>query len=155
MAPMAGVEPGGRPGAMTKDELRAKLSAAEKRNGRVRYERSLIDAVMAHASPRKAAGESLSKVAEDLGMSAGNLQRWFWTQGKTAQGVGTKEGLGRPTAVDPRSPLAFVRLEPTGPTPTGGESLEILLTGVTVRVPAGFDGATLSRVLALVKGGVS
>lgn len=138
---------------MTKDELRAKLSAAEKRNGRVRYERSLIDAVMEHASPRKAGGESLSKVAEDLGMSAGNLQRWFWTRGETAQGAGSKAGPRRPTTGDPRSPLAFVRLEAAAP--TAGESLEILLAGVAVRVPVGFDGATLSRVLALVKGGVA
>jgi len=138
---------------MTKDELRARLSAAEKRNGKTRYERSLIDAVMEHAIPRKAAGESLSSVAEDLGMSAGNLQRWSWARGKATQGVGSgsRAGPGGPTAGEPRSPLAFVRLEPAES--TTGESLEILVAGVAVRVPVGFDGATLSRVLALVKGG--
>jgi transposase-like protein len=140
---------------MTKDELRAKLSAVEKRNGRTRYERSLVDAVVEHAGPRKAAGESLSQVAEDLGMSAGNLQRWFGNftrRGERAQG--SKAPTRRPAAGDSLSPMAFVRLEPSAS--RVGEPLEILLAGgVAVRVPVGFDGATLSRVLTLVKGGVA
>jgi len=140
----------------TKDELRAKLSMAEKHNGRTRYERSLVDAVVEHATPRKAAGESLSQVAEELGLSAGNLQRWFANLTRRSERAqGSKARARRPAAAgDSLGPMAFVRLEPTAP--VVGEPLEILLAGgVAVRVPVGFDGTTLSRVLTLVKGGVA
>lgn len=140
---------------MTKDELRAKLSMAKKHNGRTRYEISLVDAVVEHAGPRKAAGESLSQVAEDLGMSAGNLQRWFANFTRRSERTQDSKALARRLAAgDSLSPMAFVRLEPTAS--TAGEPLEILLAGgVAVRVPVGFDGTTLSRVLTLVKGGVA
>lgn len=139
---------------MTTDELRAKISAAEKRNGRTRYERSLMEAVKEHAGPRKAAGESLAQVAEELGMSASTLQRWF-SRGRTLR----NENVGGPgapasqgAAADSLSPVAFVRLEPTKS--TVGEPLEVLLPGgLAVRVPVGFDGSTFSRLLTLLKGG--
>jgi hypothetical protein len=137
---------------MTTDELRARISTAEKRDGRTRYERSLREALMEHAGPRKAAGESLAQVAEELGMSASTLQRWFARRSDTADG--SRARASRAAAADPLRAMAFVRLEPTKP--TVGEPLEVLLPGgIAVRVPVGFDGETLSRVLTLVKAGVA
>ena len=139
---------------MTTDELRSKISAKEKCNGRVRYGRSLMEAVVEHAGPRKAAGESLAQVAEELGMSASTLQRWF-ARGRTVRNEtadGPRAPVRRVAAAGSLSPMAFVRLEPTRS--TVGEPLEVLLPGgIAVRVPVGFDGGTLSRVLTLVKGG--
>jgi transposase-like protein len=141
---------------MTTDELRMRISESEKCNGRTKYERSLKEAVIEHAGRRKSAGESLARVAEELRMSACTLQRWF-ARNRT-KGSETSEGpnalMRRRGIADSLSPMAFVRLEPTKS--RAGEPLEVLLPGgIAVRVPVGFDGGTLSRVLTLVKGGVA
>lgn len=140
---------------MTKEELQAKVSAAEKRNGRTRFGRSLKETILEYAIPRSAAGESLTQVAGELGMCPSTLQRWCARlQASGPEGVGEPKARGRRRrATQGLGPVAFVELKSA---PMRGEPLEVLLPEkVSVRVPVGFDEGTLSRVLMLLKGGVA
>ena len=137
---------------MTRDELRAKIGAPEKRNGRTRYARTLVDAVLEHVAASKAAGESLTLVAKDLGIRAGTVQRW-WERSRARRSAGTVGLSSRRNERAPSvSPMAFIRLEPSPEARDTRERLEVVLSGgVSVRVPVGFDAGTLARVLTLVK----
>lgn len=136
---------------MTRDELRAKIGATEKRNGRTRYARALVDAVLEHVAASKAAGASLTLVAKDLGIRAGTVQRW-WERSRARRSADTVGLSSRRNARAPLSPMAFVRLEPSPEARDTRERLEVVLSGgVSVRVPVGFDAGTLARVLTLVK----
>jgi hypothetical protein len=133
---------------MTKEELRERIAATEKGKERTRYAPELVRAVVEHARPRAAAGESLSRVAGELGLKAGTLQRWCssWRKGTSQSGA----AVPRPDA------LTFVRLDAVVPPAAakGGAPVEIAFPGgLWVRVPVGFDGPTLSRVLSVVRGG--
>jgi hypothetical protein len=132
---------------MTKEELRERIAATEKGKERTRYAPALVRAVVVHASARAAAGESLTKVAGELGLEAGTLQRWCarWRKGAMQPGG----------AVSVSDALTFVRLDAVAPAAATreGSAVEIALPGgVSVRVPVGFDGPTLSRVLSVMKG---
>ena len=134
---------------MTKQELRERIAATKTGKERTRYASALMRATVEHARPRVAAGESLSIVADELGLKAGTLQRWCSSLGKSAIQPETAVSVQRADA------LTFLRLDavvPPAPPRTGGQVEIVLPSGVLVRVPIGFDVTTLSRVLSLMKG---
>jgi hypothetical protein len=132
---------------MTKEELRERVAATEKGKERTRYAPALVKAVVEHANVRAAAGESLSKVADELSLKVGTLQRWCWSSRRSAS-------RSKASAAPRADALTFVRLDAVvPPAPRAGAPLEIAFPGgVSVRVPVGFDGPTLSRVLSAIKG---
>jgi transposase-like protein len=110
-----------------------------------------MTAVVAYARPRAAAGDSLSKVAGELGLKAETLRRWCSSSSpnKDASQSRAAVSVPRPDA------LTFVRLEamvPPVPASTGVPVEIVFAGGVSVRVPVGFDEPTLSRVVSVIKG---
>ena len=95
------------------------------------------DARRLHEAWRKS-GVTMSDFARRLGCEPRRLGRWFRLLGDTL----AVEGLPRPA-----SP-AIRFIEVTSPTPKPAEQmLELLVGGVVVRVPAGFDETTLRRLV--------
>jgi transposase-like protein len=125
---------------MMKEELLARLGAVEIRGGKPKYSQELREATLEYASTRVAAGDSLNQVAGELGIKGWTLQRWSQNARRAARG-------GDPVRV---SAMSFVRLEPSM---SQGVPVEVLLSGRVVRVPVGFDGETLSRVVAILEKG--
>lgn len=129
---------------MTKEELQLRIRAVEVRNGKAQFGRELTEAILAYAAPLRAAGQSQTGIAGELGIKAFTLQRWH-------QNVRKAEGAKREGV--PSNELAFVRLEPVNAESEAVASFEVVLgNGRVVRVPAGFDGGALTRVLAVVEG---
>ena len=87
---------------------------------------------------------SISDFSRKHGLSRSALYRW---RGKLGVSV---SGQRAPKA----SPLAFVRLDATVPSPsTTSPPLEVALAnGRVIRVPPVFDEASLARVLNVVEG---
>jgi hypothetical protein len=109
-------------------------------------------------------GLTAKEFASETGVKASTLSFWGWklrADGGRGAGGATKRrthstGAGRRAArrVAPSSrfvefgPSAVVRAMPAAATPALAVSLEVVLSGgVVVRVPAGFDEATLGRVV--------
>jgi hypothetical protein len=91
----------------------------------------------------KASGLNAAAFAEREGapVTERRLMRWRW-KAKKLRG---EEGTATPT---------FVRLEPAPTLEPSAATLEVVsTTGRVVRVPAGFDAATLTRLLVVVDGG--
>lgn len=126
---------------MTEEELKSKMAAARNGRGKTRYSDELRREALEFAQRHMATGRALESIAQELGMSGWTLQRWRQrSRGATSRAT---ERLGL---------ASFVRLEPA--VSLTAAPLELVLSsGAIVRVPVGFDGETLSRVLALAEGG--
>jgi hypothetical protein len=101
-------------------------------------------------------GLTAKQFASETGVKASTLSFWSWRLradgGRGAVAV-TKGRAGRPDTrrQPPRraaGPSKFVELAPSAAVPALAAALEVVLScGVVVRVPAGFDEATLGRVV--------
>jgi hypothetical protein len=91
-------------------------------------------------------GLSIRKFAEQQGLKPGTLSFWKWKL--------TRESSAAPAPHV--APLRFVELTAVTPppaTPTGGAVFEVMLSsGKSVRVPVGFDGSELARLVAVLEG---
>ena len=131
---------------MTKEELSEQLAKTARGKERLRYPSELMRAVVEHAKPRVDSGESLAKVAEELGMNGETLRRWC-LGARSAQVGRIDSPASRPNA------LTFVQLGAVAAPPKAETPLEIAFPGgLSIRVPVGVDGLTLSRVLSAMKG---
>ena len=91
-------------------------------------------------------GQSLRTFAAREGLKAGSLSFWKW---KLGQG-GRRQGGATPV-----SPLKFVELTTSASPPAASAAPApfeiVLLSGRAVRVPAGFDGAELLRLVTVLE----
>ena len=108
-----------------------------------------------HVSWWQESGQSAEAYAAGAGLNASTLQHWRWKLGaSTKRG---SAGAGRVFQSRRRNGEAgfhFVELTPPAVDAgaEGDSSLEIVLSGGRrVRVSAGFDAATLTRVIAAVE----
>jgi hypothetical protein len=119
---------------MTKEELIALLATAEVRSGRRRFTREMKEKTLAYARDRP----SVPTVATELVIKGWTLQRWFQNERRAGR---ANEGPVK----------GFVRLEAEAEVVSRGGGLEVMLGGRSIRVPVGFDGETLSRVVAILE----
>ena len=102
----------------------------------------------------KASGRAADDFAAELGVSTSSLKWWKWRLGSEARAALAKPPTVRKSsaALAKRtadvSPLTFVEMTTT----LLGEPLEVVLpTTIRVRVPNGFDGTTLVRLLDVLE----
>lgn len=86
-------------------------------------------------------GLTAREFATETGLNANTLQ---WWSSRLA-----REGGRKPAARRHRAWPKFI--EVGGTAPSTGATLELVVSDTVVRVPAGFDEATLRRVLAVVR----
>jgi len=103
------------------------------------------------------AGAKVSEVAARHGVNANMLSAW---RGEVLAGGMTRGSA--PTAAPISSPFTFARVKVVAAEPqpdaradirTSAGAIEIVLGDASIRVAKGVDTATLSRVLAAVRGG--
>ena len=98
----------------------------------------------------KDSGLTAGEFAAETGVNAHSLSWWKWRLGmKTPPSSPTavrRSRRGRPAPSV--QPLQFVELA----TPAAGNALEVVLArDRTIRVPLGFDGPTLERLLGILE----
>ena len=104
-------------------------------------------------------GLSAKEYAAETGLKASTLSYWSWKlrasdepdceRAETEAVAAGRLGRSKPVAV---GAARFVELTSTAPAPTSTPALELVLSGgVRVRVTAGFDEATLTRVVRAVE----
>lgn len=119
----------------SREELLEKLRRVEVKDGRAKYGKELREEILKYSAPRVAAGVSQASIAAELGIKGWTLQRWH-QNARRENGPVTKKP-------------SFIRLEPA---PEVGGHLEVVARhGRVVRVPVGFDEATLARVLVALE----
>jgi transposase-like protein len=121
-----------------------KLSQLPIRNGKRVYSDELKREVLEYAGPLIAAGTAQTELARELGIVPCTLQRWH--QGSRRAGGTSMESLP--------ARASFVRLQPEAAVRNDGTGgIEVMIgVGRAVRVPIGFDGETLVRVVTLLEG---
>jgi transposase len=103
----------------------------------------------------KDSGLSAKEYAAETGLKASTLSYWRWRLGSNAD----RERRKRKAAGKAREAVAvaglsgrFVELEAAAPVPAQQPLLELVLSGgLRVRVAAGFDEATLTRLVRAVE----
>ena len=107
----------------------------------------------------KASGQTLTKFCEQRGIPRGTLSCWGTViRRRDAARAGSKN-LAIASVPDTTAPAAprFVRVRVRSRRPTttrGGSPLEVVTPGgLTVRVPVGFDAATLTALLGVLEAG--
>lgn len=84
-------------------------------------------------------GLSAKEFAAEVGVKESSLRNWGWR-------LKTKRAAAAPATVKPAKWVEFVV-----PAKSEAAALELVLaSGLTVRVPAGFEAETLRRLLAVV-----
>jgi hypothetical protein len=113
----------------------AKVSGAEASGAAVKWAQRL--------EMLQQSGLSVRKFAEREGLKAGSLSFWKWKL----------EQRGQRQEVPRVTPLRFVELMAEAPTPRApATQFEIVLrSGLTVRVPGGFDAAELARLVVVLE----
>lgn len=96
----------------------------------------------------KDSGLTAAEFAAETGVNAHSLSWWKWRLGtKMAPGSSGRRSRRAPLAPSVQ-PLQFVELA----APPGSSVLEVVLArDRTVRVPLGFDGPTLERLLGILE----
>ena len=98
----------------------------------------------------KDSGLTAAEFAAETGVNAHSLSWWKWRLGaKTAPSAPTSGRRSRRAPLAPSvQPLQFVELA----APAGSNVLEVVLArDRTIRVPLGFDGPTLERLLGILE----
>ena len=85
--------------------------------------------------------------AAEIGVNVHTLRSWKWkVAAEQRAGAPAPAGRARRPATRTRPKATFVEM-----TMAPAEAIELRVSGVEVRVPIGFDEATLSRVVAVLR----
>lgn len=98
----------------------------------------------------KDSGLTAAEYAAETGINAHSLSWWRWRLGAPPSSVPpTRRRPRKAPAIAPAEPpLTFIEV----PAPSQGGALEVVLArGRTLRVPVGFDGPTLERLLGILE----
>lgn len=99
----------------------------------------------ARVAQLKESGLSMARFAAEIGVNAKTLAWWRSELASSSRSAATKPQPSRPIAI---APLNFVEMT----TRSEGGPVEVVLpSGIAIRVRAGFDHATLVRVLDVVE----
>ena len=88
-----------------------------------------------------ASGLSGAEFGRRIGVPAGTLAWWRWKLRSEGVSLRPKRERG----------LAFVEITPAASETRGGVPLELEIAGATLRIPSGFDEASLARVLGVLR----
>lgn len=96
----------------------------------------------------KESGLSAGEYAAEIGVKEGTLRHWSWKFSAESRGV---ETLKRPTRNKKKSKSASISFVEV-PTSESEAFFEVVLSSkLTIRVPMGFDDASLSRLISVLE----
>ena len=121
--------------AGTKEELQAAIEQTPLNGvGRKNYSRQLRADIVKYANEQERTGRPVQQIADELGMKAWTLARWFQEE---------KKGSRKP---------AFIQVSSKArPTPSTATFEVVCPSGYQVKIPGQFDASALRQLLTALK----